>query len=422
MSILFTKVLLMTSKNRYTLTVITNPASATCTLTYDGQSYIAKSAIVDAGTVISYSISHSTYGTETGSIIMNTDKTLTCNGTYSTSSSYTSYTSPTNMTSNGTWNGNNFAVKADFTSKRGDLYRLFDNNTSNPVSTNSSTAAYVLGYSLSSGNIYCCCSNQVKISTATCYIVNSSSYGLCPASYTLYGSNTDGSNWTSLGSYTKPSSGTISTGDAWSISSSNSNYFKYFRWYFVGRQSAGASTQFATIELRLKGEERITAYTYYWDKTVTNVKTDTYPWEQPILSANGTMGESSFAVVASSESSASYAAWKAFDDNSSNTQWRPSSCTTTQTYTFYNPVAINVTKLEYEFTTTTYTTTIDLIEGSNDNTNWTTISKADTTDSAIVTSALTNSAFYKYYRTTFAAKSSGNYRLKNMSITALEHI
>ena len=72
----------------YTLTVTTNPAAATCTLTYDGVSYSTKTAKVKAGTVISYSVYHSTYGTTSGSITMDSDKTLNCNGTYSSSTTY----------------------------------------------------------------------------------------------------------------------------------------------------------------------------------------------------------------------------------------------------------------------------------------------------------------------------------------------
>ena len=69
----------------YTLTVSTNPSSATCTLSYDGTSYEGKSISVPSGTEISYSIYHSTYGTTTGTITMDADKTLSCTGTYSTS-------------------------------------------------------------------------------------------------------------------------------------------------------------------------------------------------------------------------------------------------------------------------------------------------------------------------------------------------
>ena len=84
------KALLMANAKYYTLTVSTNPASATCTLTYGGNSYSSKTATVKKGTIISYSVYHSTYGTTTGNITMDSDKTLTCEGTYSTGA--TTYT------------------------------------------------------------------------------------------------------------------------------------------------------------------------------------------------------------------------------------------------------------------------------------------------------------------------------------------
>ena len=63
--------LLNASTMQYTLTVVTDPVSATCTLTANGVSSSAKTLTVDAGTVISYSVYHATYGTTTGNITMN---------------------------------------------------------------------------------------------------------------------------------------------------------------------------------------------------------------------------------------------------------------------------------------------------------------------------------------------------------------
>lgn len=79
---------LLGKKKQVTLTVTTNPAAATCKLTYDGQTYTAKTATVDVGTSISYSISYDNTTTKTGSFIMSKDRTLTATRTYSTSTSY----------------------------------------------------------------------------------------------------------------------------------------------------------------------------------------------------------------------------------------------------------------------------------------------------------------------------------------------
>lgn len=61
----------------YTLTIVTNPAAATCTLTINSIQYVTKSKKVKEGTVVSYSVYHSTYGTKTGSITVDSNITLT---------------------------------------------------------------------------------------------------------------------------------------------------------------------------------------------------------------------------------------------------------------------------------------------------------------------------------------------------------
>ena len=76
------------NNSNHILTVITNPDTATCTLTYNGTSYKTKQVTVQGGTVVSYSVYHSTYGTTTGTITMDSDKTLNCVGASSTSTGY----------------------------------------------------------------------------------------------------------------------------------------------------------------------------------------------------------------------------------------------------------------------------------------------------------------------------------------------
>lgn len=64
----------------YTLTIVTNPAAATCTLTINGIQYVTKSKKVKEGTIVNYSVYHSTYGTKTGNITVDSDITLTFTG------------------------------------------------------------------------------------------------------------------------------------------------------------------------------------------------------------------------------------------------------------------------------------------------------------------------------------------------------
>lgn len=66
-----------------TLTIVTNPVSAICTINYNGIDYTTKSLSVPSGTTVSYSIYHETYGTQTGTIFLDTNKTINAEGTYS---------------------------------------------------------------------------------------------------------------------------------------------------------------------------------------------------------------------------------------------------------------------------------------------------------------------------------------------------
>lgn len=128
---------------------------------------------------------------------------------------------------------------------------------------------------------------------------------------------------------------------------------------------------------------------------------------RPDLTADGTMGGANFAVTASS--AYNYAAWKAFD-NSSSSYWGTSMQNSyTQSITFYNPVALNVTQLDmvvYGWTNSvsTYNDNIN-VYGSNDNSTWTQLasnvpsgqySYYSTKNVTINLSSNTNS--YKYYK------------------------
>lgn len=102
-----------------------------------------------------------------------------------------------------------------------------------------------------------------------------------------------------------------------------------------------------------------------------------YAFEQPVLSANGTLGGDSFAVAASSQhANIPGGAWNAFNGTNTgvNDCWH-SSGVNNEWFTFYNPLPINVTKLT--ITNRNATTSGDwhlvgsgTVYGSNDNSNW----------------------------------------------------
>ena len=256
MSILFSKELLM-AESKVTLTVSTDPASATCTLTYNGQSYSAKSATVKKGTVISYSVYHSTYGTKTGSIIMDSDYTLTFTGTYTTSTVDVDWTQPV-LSSNGTLGGSDFAV--DATTVDATYYgawRAFDGITS-------STDYFWRSRSLDLGathpyTIY----NPTPLKITNIAYLNYGQTIVIPISYTVQVSN-DNSNWTQIASGTNS---VYTAGQTWNISlSGNSNYYKYYK---LMLQNGSSSGYVICMEMGITAKYQQTSYTYYWEVTTS---------------------------------------------------------------------------------------------------------------------------------------------------------
>lgn len=112
----------------------------------------------------------------------------------------------------------------------------------------------------------------------------------------------------------------------------------------------------------------------------------------PTLSSNGTMGGSSFAVNA--EDDGSHPAYYAFDNNS-NTYWRYGA--SSGSFTFYNPEAIIVNQILYS-PYYSYPTAGE-IRGSNNGSNWTTITSfTNDVNSTFTIDLSSNNTAYKYYQ------------------------
>ena len=140
---------------------------------------------------------------------------------------------------------------------------------------------------------------------------------------------------------------------------------------------------------------------------------------RPNLTADGTLGGSSFAVkdVGAGTSTITYPAWRAVD-NSATTYWGGNlPYSGNKIYTFYNPNALKVSELTYTYNSTSYRATAISIQGSNDNSTWEDITSTYSGSSTTYTSALTNSKYYKYYKLTFTPYSS-YVRICNLAITA----
>ena len=256
------KSLLMSSgKKQYTLTVVLSPGDATCILTYDGVAHSATSATVDSGTVISYSITKSPYGTTTGTVTMDADKTLTATGTYSTSTVETSWTQPV-LSENGTLGGNSMAVASSrepYASTR-DVWKAFDG-----LVTSSSGGWYPAGTGSTGIPIILTIYTPENINITNLQFTNAANSNNAPNAFTIYGSN-DNSNYTQLGSFTN----TVQTANAtWDVDlSSNTGFYQYYKIEFT--QWNGASIGGRRImEINITATQGTTSYTYYWQISIT---------------------------------------------------------------------------------------------------------------------------------------------------------
>lgn len=386
--IIFSRAAVVRSKSSGTnvnLTVVTTPANATVTLTYNGQSHTSKTATVGVGTVINYSIYHSTYGTKTGSVTMSSNKTLICEGKTTTIITPVSWTRP-NLTAFGTMGGSSFACEtgsangttnAAFSGYEG--WKALDgisNNSGNYWDTRAgnyqpSLPAWITWYN----------PTAIKVTQVT---ITQQRGDIAPLTGTITASN-DNSSWTTLKSW---SNSNMTSGASWDISlSNNTNYYKYYRWTI---NTVGASSTLAQIrEITMTAYTQQTSYTYYWevvessnvnltvvttpadatctltyggqsyssktatvgagtvidysvyhstygtqtgsvvmdsDKTLTfegtySIDTVDVDWSQPVLTADGTMGGDSFAVSQSPTDSMSTAPYLAFNGTTSGTAW-----------------------------------------------------------------------------------------------------
>lgn len=155
------------------------------------------------------------------------------------------------------------------------------------------------------------------------------------------------------------------------------------------------------------------------------------PWEQPVLTSNGTLGGNSFAVEAT-DAHSSYPVYNAFDGNIS-THWLTNSDASSQfpvSLVFYNPISLNVTNLKITNRGggNTYPTN-GAIYGSNTNSNYELVSTFTNSVGGINSSwdihLSSNSKYYRYYKIEFTGgsfTSSYNFGFANLEITATQNI
>lgn len=133
-------------------------------------------------------------------------------------------------------------------------------------------------------------------------------------------------------------------------------------------------------------------------------------WTQPTLSADGVVGGNNFACFSSGTygNNSSYAAWKAFDRNSTASgeydKWTSPETSDTKYIGFYNPQPLKVTKLRIynHITYSNYYLVSGTIQGSNDRLSWTDLSEFSngTNVNYFDVNLNSNNNYYKYYRIT----------------------
>lgn len=122
---------------------------------------------------------------------------------------------------------------------------------------------------------------------------------------------------------------------------------------------------------------------------------------RPNLSSNGTLGGSKFAVAASGNNSTNYAYKAVNGDNS--TYWSSAAIGSggSAWFTFYNPSALKVTKLNITNTSICKIKAYSVL-ASSDNSNWTTLTSGtnsnSTGGSTWSISLSSNTRYYKYYK------------------------
>ena len=230
----------------YTLTIITSPSDSTVTLTYNNVNYNTQSLKVEAGSIISYSIYHSTYGTKTGSIIMTSDKTITATGTSSSIETSYDWTQP-KLSANGTIGGSSFSVKAS--SEYSSIYaawKALDKDSSTFWQTSTSTGNFTFY-------------NPIPLKVTSLYLSAYQATGRELTKGNIQGSNNN-STWTTIKSWSSNSALnlTINMND-------NTNYYKYYKINITDTKLYNPSIR----TLNITGTYLSTTFSYDWNINIT---------------------------------------------------------------------------------------------------------------------------------------------------------
>ena len=146
---------------------------------------------------------------------------------------------------------------------------------------------------------------------------------------------------------------------------------------------------------------------------------------RPNLSSNGTMGGDAFAVEAwSSNEGYISSAYLAVDGSSSCCNingWVWDEDKGSNTFTFYNPDALKVSSLTFNFLASNRGFSKLIVEASNDNSNWVRLSSWNGRPSDSLTCSVNSNKYYKYHRLTISNQDDPmlNCMLKELEINAV---
>lgn len=140
-------------------------------------------------------------------------------------------------------------------------------------------------------------------------------------------------------------------------------------------------------------------------------------WTQPVLSANGTLGGTSFAVFGAAYKSGHPYYFSC--DGSDDTYWHSDDSTNTW-FEFYNPSPLKVASIRLIANDTKGNIKTGGIYGSNDGTNWTQLLSITSYGGQDTTYTINAQTAYKYFKLDCVGTNGGlvPFTIKNLIITA----
>lgn len=248
------KKLLVSSKRKYTLTVVTSPDNAVCVMTINGISYTTKSVKVEEGTYITVTVSYSGTTTKTYSLELNNNTTLTFTRTSSSSTSIETWTQPT-LTANGTLGSGSFAVDGTHAGNYGPAYKC--------TVPSAATSGFVCMFTYNT-YITLWFNPAVKISTIKIRNCNGNSGGSRGMFKGTFGYSNNNSSYTST---EFANSNTTPSGE-WDIAVNMPNYYHYFRLTCTAA-SSGNTNQFCINRMLINAVYQKITTTYYFNVSVS---------------------------------------------------------------------------------------------------------------------------------------------------------